>query len=112
MLAFQGLLASPGGTRLRTLDSVRLLADPAAALKAAAAWLGDPLTVEELGGIIDGPTWKTHAKDPFSDYDSATREQENRDVAARHADEIRYVLRWMEPLLKQAPAHLGQPLLP
>jgi hypothetical protein len=112
MLAFQGLLSSPGGTRLKTLDSARLLADPPAALQAAAAWLGNPLTAEELDGIIEGPTWKTHAKDPFSDYDSAKREQENRDIVARHADEIRYVLRWMEPLLKQAPPDLGQPLLP
>lgn len=112
MLAFQALLASPAGPRLRVLDSAQLLADPTTALQAAAAFLGQPLAAEELPGILEGPTWKTHAKDPFSDYDRATREQENRDIASKHADPIRYVLRWMEPLLRQAPAGLTQPLLP
>ncbi|HEY3646208.1 MAG TPA: hypothetical protein VGM16_12790, partial [Gammaproteobacteria bacterium] len=111
-LAFQALLASPAGARLRTLDSAQLLADPAAALQAAAGFLGEPLAAEELTGILEGPTWKTHAKDPFSDYDRATREQENRDIAAKHSDQIRYVQRWLEPLLKQAPPELSQPLLP
>lgn len=112
MLCFQALLASPAGSRLRALDSAGLLADPPAALQAAAAFLGDPLGGDELTGILEGPTWKTHAKNPFSDYDQAARERENREVAAKHGDQIRYVLRWIEPLLKQAPPDLPQPLLP
>lgn len=112
MLAFQSLLASPAGSRLRTLDSVQLLADPAPTLQAASAWLGDPLSGDETAAILAGPTWNTHAKDPFSGYDRAARDQENQGIAVKHADEIRYVLRWMEPLLKQAPPGLSQPLLP
>ena len=112
MLAFQALLASPAAPRLRVLDSAQLLADPTMALQAAAAFLGQPLATEELSGILEGPTWKTHAKDPFSDYDRVTREQENRAIASRHAEQIRYVLRWMEPLLKQAPPGLPKALLP
>ena len=112
MLAFQSLLAAPVGRRLRTLDSARLLADPRVAVQAAARFLGDPLPEAELTDILEGPTWKTHAKDPFSAYDRDAREQENRDIAAKHAEQIRYVMRWMEPLLKQAPPGLSQSLLP
>jgi hypothetical protein len=112
MLAFQALLSSPAGSRLKSLDSAQLLADPPATLQAAATFLGDPLAANELTGIVEGPTWKTHAKDPFSNYDPALREQENRDIAARHADEIRYVTRWIAPMLKQAPPELSHPILP
>jgi hypothetical protein len=112
MLAFQTLLASSVGPRLRVLDSAQLLADPAVALQAAAAFLSAPLADDELAAIVEGPTWKTHAKDPFSGYDRTVREQENRDIAVKHAEQIRYVLRWIEPLLRQAPAGLSQPLLP
>jgi hypothetical protein len=112
MLGFQALLASPAGPRLRSLDAARLLDDPAAVLETAATFLGDPLANDETAAILAGPTWNTHAKDPFSGYDRATRDQENQDISAKHADEIRYVLRWIAPLLKQAPPELSQPLLP
>lgn len=109
MLRFQELLASPAGSRLRSLDSAALLADPAAALRAATAFLGYPVAQDELAALLAGPTWTTHAKDPFSAYGRDMRERENREVADQHGDQIRYTLRWAEKLFAQQPAGLPLP---
>jgi hypothetical protein len=112
MLKFQELLASAAGERLRSLDSARLLAEPAATVQAAAGFLELPLTAADTEAAVAGPVWNTHAKDPFSAYDSGRREAENRDVGARHGEEIRVALRWAEALFRQAPPELGRPLAP
>lgn len=112
MLLFQELLASPAGPQLRSLDSGVLLARRAETLEAAASFLGYALTPGEAAGIVAGPVWNTHAKDPFSAYDSDRRDAENREVAASHTTELRATMRWTEDLLQLAPPELARPLLP
>lgn len=112
MLLFRELLASEAGSRLHSLDSAVLLKRPVDAISAAAGLIGTPLTPAEAAAVVSGPVWSTHAKDPFSSYDSARRDAENQDIAQRHADEVHATLRWADTLLKHAPAELGRPLLP
>jgi hypothetical protein len=109
MLRFRELLESPAGMRLKSLDSTVLLADPAAALRAASDFLGYLVTQDELAAALAGPIWTTHAKDPFSAYDKGARERENREVAGQHGDRIRDTLRWAEELLAQHPVGLPLP---
>lgn len=110
-LQWQALLASPAGARLRSLDSAELLARPAETLAAAAAFLGRPLDTEDARGIAAGPVWNTHAKDPFSAYDSGRRDRENQDVLERHRQDVTAALRWAEPLLGRRPPDLMRPLM-
>ena len=114
MLAFQSLLGSDAGSRLISLDCAALLADPETTLRSVTHFLGYSAGEQDLAAILQGPTWNTHAKDPFSIYDSATRERENRKIAEDHAAEIRYVLRWAEKLFAQRPPPLplARPLVP
>ncbi|HEX7966138.1 MAG TPA: hypothetical protein VF651_10520 [Gammaproteobacteria bacterium] len=102
MLKFQELLASAAGARLRSLDSARLLAEPAAMVQAAAGFLELPLTAADAEASVAGPVWNTHAKDPFSAYDSAQRDAEGRDIVARHGPELRAALLWSETLFRAA----------
>jgi len=111
-IQWQALLAASAGARLRTLDSAVLLARPAETLAAAAALLGRPLTAADAKDITGGPVWNTHAKDPFSTYDSVRRGAENLDLAARHREDILAALRWAEPLLSRRPPELPRPLMP
>jgi hypothetical protein len=106
MLAFQRLLASDAGPRLATLDSGLLLKEPEQALAAAAGFLGYALNREQIVEILAGPTWNTHAKDPFSVYGRDMREQESSEIAAKHSAEILYVLRWAEKLFERHPPGL------
>jgi hypothetical protein len=106
MLAFRDLLSSDAGPRLAHLDSAQLLEKPADTLEAAARFYGLWLPAGEARDIAAGPVWHTHAKDPFSAYDSVTRDAENRDIAARHGDAMRDTLGWMEGLLARQPAEL------
>jgi len=110
-MQWQALLASAAGPRLRTLDSGVMLAHPAETLGAAAAFLGRTLTAAEAVDVVAGPAWNTHAKDPFSAYDSRRRDAENRDIAERHRHEIATALRWAEPLLARRPPDLPQGLM-
>ncbi len=114
MIEFQSLLGSEAGTRLRHLDSARMLQEPAHALAAAADFLGYGMGAEQARAIVAGPVWNTHAKDPFSRYDSGRRDEENRDIQARHGAELHAALAWAEPLLRESPADLPavQALLP
>lgn len=105
MLMFQELLSSQAGPRLATLDSATLLADPTSTLEAATQFLGYPVGRGELAAIVAGPTWGTHAKDPFSAYSLGMRENENREITERHSAEIRYVMRWAEKLFASQPHH-------
>ncbi|HSN17368.1 MAG TPA: hypothetical protein VLV87_04080 [Gammaproteobacteria bacterium] len=110
-MQWQTLLASSAGDRLRSLDSAELLAHPAETLTAAAAFLGRPLDVAEALDIAAGPVWNTHAKDPFSAYDSGRRDSENRDLLGQHRQEISEALRWAERLLSRRSPELGRPLM-
>ena len=112
MLLFQELLAADPGPRLRSLDSAVLLTRPAETLSAVAGFLGYPLHPDEAAGIAAGPVWNTHAKDPFSAYDSRRREAENLEVVGRHGDDVRRTLAWAEGQFRDAPPALSRPLLP
>ena len=110
-LQWQALLASSAGARLRTLDAAALLARPAETISAVAAFLGRPLSAADAAEVVAGPVWSTHAKDPFSSYDSGHRGRENRETLERHRLDIDATLRWAEPLLARRPPELTRPLV-
>jgi hypothetical protein len=106
MLAFRGLLTADTGKRLVSLDSAELLARPEEVLYAAARHLKYPIGTQDISSIVAGPTWHTHAKDPFSGYDRKLRSEENLQISKLHAEDIREALRWAESLERQRPVAL------
>lgn len=111
-IQWQALLGSPAGPRLRTLDSAVLLARPAEVLVAAADFLGRAMPDADARSVTQGTVWNSHAKDPFSTYDSSQRDAENQEIVGRHRADIAAALRWAEPLLSRRPPELGRPLMP
>ncbi|MGH8272086.1 MAG: hypothetical protein ACRESG_07150 [Gammaproteobacteria bacterium] len=76
ILALRALLAGAHADRIRLLAAPELLADPAAALTASAAWLGLELPREEAAAIAAGPLWTRHAKHPALPYTPEQRREE------------------------------------
>ena len=100
-LAQQALFARmvtqfPG--RVRTCDSERLMADPAASLAALAALFAVPLDFE---AVVGGLAFTTHSKSG-ADFSSAARNAEISDAADIHADEIAKVTVWAETVAESA----------
>lgn len=106
MLAFGKLLATDTGKRLVSLDSAELLARPEEVLYAVARHFDYPIGAQDISNIVAGPTWHTHAKDPFSDYDRKLRGDENLQIAKQYVEEIREALCWAESLARQHPVIL------
>jgi len=84
-----------GAARVRTLDSVTLMADPHAALSAMATLFGLPPDAAVIDAIAKGPAFATHSKSGTA-FDAGNRAAEHRDAAAIHGDEIEKVARWAE----------------
>lgn len=112
-LAQHGLfadLASKHPENVRTLESGRLMAEPAAALAALGAHFGIGMDVK---GIAAGPAFTSHSKDgrPFG---AAARAEEEKRGAALHAREMEVVLRWAVKMAEHAGIALELPagLLP
>jgi hypothetical protein len=93
-LAVHGILDNaarhPGPPRVRSTDSERLIADPAAALTAIAAHFNIGLDVEAL---VAGPRLRTHAK-TGEPYDASRRLRDLQAAEAAHRSEIGMVAAW------------------
>lgn len=103
-------LAARHPERVRTLDSERLVAEPAAAL-AALSDLFELAFDSEVAARGDAFTRHSKADAAFS---RADREAEHRAAAATHAEEVDQVAIWAEAVAAAAAQslHLPSPLLP
>ena len=98
-------LAAKHPDRVRTLDSARLMADPAAAMAALGRLFGLALDVP---AIVAGPAFTRHSKSGDA-FGAAARAGEERDAAALHADEIDKVAIWAEAVAASAGLDLDLP---
>ena len=98
---FQALAERFGPTRVRTLDSETLTADPATAMDRLAAFFGLPLDAVSLADIVSGPAFTRHSKFG-TDFATADRAEEHRTATETHADEIEKVAIWAEVVAQGA----------
>ena len=90
--------------RVRTLDSERLMADPAAAMTA----LGRLFDLDlDVPAIVAGPAFATHSKDGRA-FDAAARAADLA-AAAAHGDEIGKVVVWAEAVAATVGLSLALP---
>lgn len=82
-------LAAQFPARVRTIDSERLLTDPDAALRAAAALFG----VSDIAALATNPALARHSKSGIA-FSSADRADEHAAALAAHRDEIDKVHAW------------------
>ncbi|OYY91202.1 MAG: hypothetical protein B7Y45_04220 [Sphingomonas sp. 28-66-16] len=92
---FARLVDQFGASRVRTLDSATLMADPPAALAAFASFTRRPLDPVAIAEIAAGPAFRTHSKSGAA-FDSRDRAAELRRGDTLHADEIEKVAVWAE----------------
>lgn len=81
------------GDRVRTLDSERVTADPAAVMTSLASFFRLDLSADRIRAITLGPTFKRHSKSGVA-FDAVDRAGEQRDGFAAHEDEIGRVTVW------------------
>jgi hypothetical protein len=102
-------LAAEMPGRVRTLDSVRLMAAPQPAMAALSALFGVALDVP---AAVAGPAFTRHSKFG-NDFGAAERVAEQQQAAPAHADEIEKVAAWTAAVAKSAgvPMELPAPLI-
>ena len=115
-LAQQALFARLAGQmpeRIRTLDSVELLARPAESVAAAALHYGLTIDADTAHQIAAGPAFTRNSK-TGADFTASDRAAERAQGLSLHADEIAMVLKWAETVAQQfaVPMRLPAPLLP
>lgn len=81
-----------------SLDYGRFIADPAPALRAAAAALKLDLGAGALDAIASGPVFKTDAKFAATPFTAQTRKAANDDLESRHGPELSLIASWAEKL--------------
>lgn len=80
----------PGPPQVRSTDSERLIADPAATLRVIATHFGIAL---DVAAVMAGPRLRTHAKSG-EPYDAGRRLRDLEAAEAAHRDEIGMVATW------------------
>ena len=109
--ALFGKLAATWPGRVRTLSSTVLLADPTASLVALDRLFGVTATSDEREEVV-ATIFSQHAK--FGgDFDSASRDRDQRAAAETHAEELAMVTSWAATVASSAglEMELPQPLL-
>ena len=110
---FVRALARFGDTRIRTLDSAVLLANPEHALLALSEHFALGLTPEATVTIARGPIFRENSKSMTEGYDRAVRAEEHAAVDAAHGEEIGMVTQWVRTVAQHCGVSLtiGAPLL-
>jgi hypothetical protein len=98
---FTALLARLGPTRVRSLNSERLVADPEHVLRGVFDLFGWNTRQERVAAIAKGPEFSRHSK-TNAVFGQADRLREQDDAAAAHSDEIEKVMVWAETLARQS----------
>lgn len=102
---FTRMVEQFGPERVRTIDSERLMADPAASMTALAALFGLSIDVP---AVVAGPAFTRHSKFG-SNFDAAARSAEINSIADVHAEDIAKVMVWAEKLAETAGLSLELP---
>lgn len=105
---YAGMVDRYGAARVRTLDSSRLLADPAAAMVQLGTLFRRSLSAEEAQAVARGPAFTRHSKSGEA-FGTAERDAEHRDAAAVHADELHKVAEWAAAVAQSAGITLDAP---
>ncbi|CAN5144106.1 hypothetical protein BH09PSE3_BH09PSE3_27830 [soil metagenome] len=97
---FARLIERLGPTRVRSLESETLIADPKRTLNELFKHFGWGADIHRVAEIVEGPEFHRHSKTdiPFSEYD---RHREQIESANIHADEIDKVIVWAETIAMQ-----------
>jgi hypothetical protein len=98
-----------GPQRVMVLDSARLLANRAAAIKDVQALFGLRLSADQVDQIASGPVFTKHSKISDRDYDSIARKEEHKAASEAHADEITMVVQWTEAVATQMGVRMRPP---
>ncbi|MEO7178942.1 MAG: hypothetical protein ABIW83_08860, partial [Allosphingosinicella sp.] len=109
---FARLIGRFGTGRVRTLDSVTLMARPGEVLAGLSELFGLDLDGKAIERVLAGPAFTSHSKSNAG-FGAADRLAEQRDAAQTHADEIEKVAVWAEAVAAAAGVsmQLGAPLL-
>lgn len=99
--------AGSASARCLVMDFERLLAGPHEMLARAFVHLGVYASEPEIAAILAGGEMSSYSKAPEYEYDAAIRRAVLTQGRARHADEIRRGLRWLERIAAQDPAMAG-----
>ena len=98
---FARLVGRFGPGRVRTLDSVTLMARPDEAMAQVSDLFGLGLDARAIERILAGPAFTSHSKSNAG-FSAADRLAEQRDAAETHADEIEKVAVWTEAVAAAA----------
>lgn len=89
--------------RILWLDFDRFLSDPRAGLAQCFGHFGIAATDDDMSGILAGPDMRTYSKAQEYGYDAKLRGDVLAQTRARHVDEIRRGLAWLDKLAAQSP---------
>lgn len=97
---------------LRSLDANILFDDPLETVRAAAAYFGCPMDLEEAGNIVAGPLFSTYSKNPGAAFDNAARKERLALAQSEISEQLLAARQWVDkhPAAKALPVRLGQAL--
>jgi hypothetical protein len=97
---FTGLSARLGPTRVRSLNSETLIAQPDKVLRGLFEHFGWSDQSDRIAPISEGPQFRRHSKTDAV-FGQSDRQREQSEAAAAHADEIDKVMIWAEFIARQ-----------
>lgn len=97
---FAALLQSLGSDRVRSLDSDRLMADPAGSMAELIRHFRLSIDDGGIDAILAGPAFTTDSKTGNA-FGAERRNDDKRQAIAAHGEEIAMVLHWAEELAKR-----------
>ncbi len=106
--SFARLATKLGSDRIRFLDADRMVADPAAAVSAAARHFELGASSETIVGIVAGPAFTRHSKSGGA-YSAQTRAADYAAARASYGEEIDTVLLWARQVADAAGVSLAPP---
>ncbi|WP_068143664.1 hypothetical protein [Kordiimonas lipolytica] len=109
---FAQIVQKFGPSRIRTLDSTKLMGAPGEMMAALLRHFGLSMADDELEALVDGPVFRQHSKNDQA-FDADARDAARREGERLYADEIDKVHAWAEAVAKNAgvPLALHAPLI-
>ncbi|SDD83239.1 hypothetical protein [Kordiimonas lacus] len=105
---FAQIVQKFGASRVRTLDSTRLMAASGDAMAALATHFSLSLEGKVLDGLVNGPVFLQHSKNDEA-FDADARDAAKREGEKLHADEIEKVHTWAEAVAQNAGISMALP---
>jgi hypothetical protein len=105
---FAQIVQKFGASRVRTLDSIRLMAAPGDAMAALVTHFGLAVEGPVLEDLVNGPVFLQHSKNDEA-FDADARDAARREGEKLHADEIEKVHTWAEAVAQNAGISVALP---